>query len=79
MPLNPGDCGLHISGSGIDIPINRINTVQFRHSLLGRILNYGTLVIESAAEEPLELDDIPQVERIHSLLYHEVNPGPVTG
>ncbi|HZS19612.1 MAG TPA: PH domain-containing protein [Pseudonocardiaceae bacterium] len=68
-----------LSRSGIDIPINRINTVQFRHSLLGRILNYGTLVIESAAEEPLELDDIPQVERIHSLLYFEVNPGPVAG
>jgi len=68
-----------LSRSGIDIPINRINTVQFRHSLIGRILGFGTLIIESAAEEPLELDDIPQVERIHSLLYFEVNPGPVAG
>jgi uncharacterized membrane protein YdbT with pleckstrin-like domain len=61
---------------GIDIPINRINTVQFRHSLLDRILGCGTLTIESASDEPLEFDDIPQVERAHSLLYYELNPGP---
>jgi uncharacterized membrane protein YdbT with pleckstrin-like domain len=63
-----------LSRSGIDIPINRINSVQFRHSLIDRILGCGTLIIESAAEEPLEFDDIPQIERVHSLLYYEVNP-----
>lgn len=66
-----------LSRSGIDIPISRINTVQFRHSLIDRILGCGTLIIESASDEPLEFDDIPQVERVHSLLYYEVNPGPV--
>jgi uncharacterized membrane protein YdbT with pleckstrin-like domain len=65
-----------LSRSGIDIPIDRINTVQFRHSLIDRILGCGTLSIESASDEPLEFDGIPQVERIHSLLYYEVNPGP---
>jgi uncharacterized membrane protein YdbT with pleckstrin-like domain len=64
---------------GIDIPIHRINSVQFRQSLIDRVLGSGTLVIESASDEPLELDDIPYVERIHSLLYYEVNPGPVAG
>jgi hypothetical protein len=29
-------------------------------------------VIESAAQDPLEFDDVPQVEQVHSLLYHEV-------
>jgi uncharacterized membrane protein YdbT with pleckstrin-like domain len=67
-----------LSRSGIDIPINRINTVQFRHSLIDRILGCGTLIIESASDEPLEFDGIPQVERIHSLLYYEVNPEPVS-
>jgi len=67
-----------LSRSGIDIPINRINTVQFRHSLIDRILGCGTLIIESASDEPLEFDDIPQVERVHSLLYYEVNPEPVS-
>jgi uncharacterized membrane protein YdbT with pleckstrin-like domain len=65
-----------LSRSGIDIPINRINSVQFRHSLIDRILGCGTLIIESASDEPLEFDDIPQVERVHSLLYFEVNPDP---
>lgn len=68
-----------LSRSGIDIPINRINTVQFRHSLIDRVLGCGTLIIESASDEPLEFDDIPQVETVHSLLYYEVNPAPESG
>ncbi|MGH3912215.1 MAG: PH domain-containing protein [Pseudonocardiaceae bacterium] len=64
-----------LSRSGIDIPIHRINSVQFRHTLLERILGCGTLSIESASDEPLEFDDIPQVERVHSLLQYDVNPG----
>lgn len=64
-----------LSRSGIDIPISRINSVQFRHSLLDRILGCGTLIVESASDEPLEFDDIPQIERVHSLLYYEVHPG----
>lgn len=58
--------------TGIDIPMARINSVQFRHGLLDRLLGTGTLIIESASDEPLEFDDIPQVERVHALLYHEV-------
>lgn len=73
-----------LNRSGIDIPISRINSVQFRHGLLDRIVGCGTLIVESASDEPLEFDDIPQVERVHSLLYQEVNaeddehyhPGP---
>ncbi|MQA14000.1 MAG: PH domain-containing protein [Pseudonocardiaceae bacterium] len=69
-----------LTRSGVDIPVNRINTVQFRHSLVERMLGCGTLVIESASDEPLEFDDIPQVERVHSVLYQEINPGgPGTG
>ena len=32
----------------------------------------GTLIIESASQDPLEFTDIPRVEQVHSLLYHEV-------
>jgi uncharacterized membrane protein YdbT with pleckstrin-like domain len=67
-----------LTRSGIDIPINRINSVQFRHNVIERILGCGTLIIESASDEPLEFDDIPQVERVHSLLYYDVNAGPWT-
>ncbi|MGH3771399.1 MAG: PH domain-containing protein [Pseudonocardiaceae bacterium] len=65
-----------LSRSGIDIPINRINSVQFRHSLIDRILGCGTLIVESASAESLEFDDIPQIERVHSLLNYEVSLGP---
>lgn len=61
-----------LTRSGIDIPLARINSVEFRHGLLDRMVRSGTLVIESAAQDPLEFDDVPQVEQVHSLLYHEV-------
>lgn len=62
--------------SGIDIPMSRINSVRFRHGLIDRMLGCGTLVVESASDEPLEFDDIPQVEKVHTLLYREVNDDP---
>lgn len=61
-----------LTRAGIDIPLARINSVEFRHGLLDRVMRTGTLVIESAAQDPLEFHDIPAVERVHSLLYHEV-------
>ncbi len=61
-----------LTRSGIDIPLARINSVEFRHGLLDRMLRTGTLIIESASQDPLEFHDIPLVERVHSLLYHEV-------
>jgi uncharacterized membrane protein YdbT with pleckstrin-like domain len=61
-----------LTRSGIDIPLARINSVEFRHGLIDRMVGTGTLIIESASQDPLEFHDIPQVERVHSLLYHEV-------
>jgi uncharacterized membrane protein YdbT with pleckstrin-like domain len=61
-----------LTRSGIDIPLARINSVEFRHGLLDRMLRTGTLIIESASQDPLEFNDIPRVEQVHSLLYHEV-------
>ena len=61
-----------LSRSGIDIPLARINSVEFRHGLIDRMVRTGTLIIESASQDPLEFHDIPRVERVHSLLYHEV-------
>lgn len=61
-----------LTRSGIDIPLARINSVEFRHGLSDRLLRTGTLIIESASQDPLEFHDIPRVEQVHSLLYHEV-------
>ena len=61
-----------LTRSGIDIPLARINSVEFRRGVIDRMVRSGTLVIESASQDPLEFDDVPQVEQVHSLLYYEV-------
>ncbi|MBV8862017.1 MAG: PH domain-containing protein [Mycobacterium sp.] len=61
-----------LNRSGIDIPLARINSVEFRHRLIDRIFRTGTLIIESASHDPLEFYDVPRVEQVHALLYHEV-------
>ncbi|MBD0323103.1 MAG: PH domain-containing protein [Aldersonia sp.] len=61
-----------LTHAGIDIPMGRISNVQFRHGLFDRLLGTGTLIIGSASEDPLEYDDIPRVQRVHALLYHQV-------
>jgi len=61
-----------VTHTGIDIPMSRISSVQFRHGLFDRMLGTGTLIIGSSSEEPLEYDDIPEVQRVHALLYHQV-------
>lgn len=62
-----------LNRTGLDIPLSRINSVRFEHGLIDRMWGAGTLIIESASDDPLEFDDIPQVEYVHSLLYKEVN------
>src|SRR3569833_616779 len=62
--------------TGIDIPMGRINRVQFEHDLLDRVFGCGTLIIESASAEPLRFEDIPHVEKVHTVIYREVNDNP---
>lgn len=61
-----------ITRSGIDIPMRRITSVEFRHGLVDRMLRTGTLVIESASDEPLSFHAIPDVEAVHAQLYQEI-------
>lgn len=61
-----------LTRSRIDIPLARISHLEFSHRLVDRILRTGTLIIESASQDPLEFYDIPRVERVHALLYQEV-------
>ena len=59
--------------TGIDIPLLRINTVRFEHGFIDRLVGTGTLIIESASDDPLSFKDIPEVEKVHSLIYSELN------
>ena len=61
-----------LTHTGIDIPMSRISSVQFQHGVVDRLFGTGVLIVGSSSEEPLEYADIPRVERVHALLYHQV-------
>lgn len=52
---------------GRDMPLSRVNDVSFIHSPLERLLNSGTLYVESAGTNgQLVIRDVPNVEQIQS-------------
>ena len=67
-----------INKSGHDLPLSRINNVAYRRSLIDRVFGCGTLELTTAADEPVVLDDIPDVERVHvmitELLFSSTDP-----
>lgn len=54
-----------INKVGHDLPLRRINNVNYERSLTDRMLGCGTLILETAAGQPLTLPDVPRVEQIH--------------
>lgn len=54
-----------INITGHDLPLRRINNVNYERSFTDRLLGCGTLVLETAAGQPLNLPDVPRVERVH--------------
>lgn len=64
-----------LTRTGHDLPLRRINNVNYERSLSDRILGCGTLILETAAGQPLRLPDVPHVERVHvtitELLFQE--------
>lgn len=59
-----------IAKSGIDVPLAKVNNVSFDISVLGRIMNFGDLKIESAnSDSDLRIDDVPNVEHVQRLIY----------
>ena len=62
-----------IARNGRDIPLSRITDVSFRKGPLDRLLDCGTLVVESAGEHgELVLTAIPHVERVQATLFQLV-------
>lgn len=58
-----------VAKRGRDMPLAKVNNVSFEISFFGRILNYGRLEIESAGDEDLIIDDVPNVEVIQREVY----------
>jgi uncharacterized membrane protein YdbT with pleckstrin-like domain len=57
-----------ITQHGHDLPLTRIVNVAYARGVLDRMLGCGTLVLTTAADEPVTLDDIPDVERVHVMM-----------
>lgn len=53
---------------GHDLPLRRVNNVNTERHLVDRMLGCGTLVLETAAGNPLVLPDVPGVQKVHVLI-----------
>jgi uncharacterized membrane protein YdbT with pleckstrin-like domain len=59
-----------LTKQGRDMPLTKVNNVSFSVPFMGRILNYGRLVIQSAGDDSdLDIDDVPNVEKIQRDVY----------
>lgn len=68
-----------VSRSGHDLPLARISDVAYRSSLLDRLFGSGTLMLTTAAEDPVVVKHVPQIEgvyqTINGLLFPQLAPG----
>ncbi len=61
-----------IAKSGIEIPLDRINTVFFGQSVIQRIFGMGNLVIESAGEQGRQtFTQISKPQRVQAEIYRQ--------
>ncbi|QVQ51147.1 PH domain-containing protein [Spiractinospora alimapuensis] len=62
-----------IAKHGRDIPLARINDVSFSVPLLGRLLRYGTLHVQSASEQGvMRFKYVPHARWFQSTIYSQV-------
>ena len=62
-----------VSKRGVEIPLERINTVFFSQSVLDRMIGAGTLTIESAGENGVQtFEDVRDPIGVQQVLYQEM-------
>jgi uncharacterized membrane protein YdbT with pleckstrin-like domain len=58
-----------LASRGRDTPINKITDRDIQHSVMGNILGYGTLKVESAGIESLQrLDYVPRIMTVYEAI-----------
>jgi len=58
---------------GIEIPLERVNSVHFHQSIIERMLGAGDLMIESGAEEGQQrFTDIKNPDRVQNLIHSQM-------
>ena len=55
--------------AGVAVPVDHVTGVRYRATPAARLLGTGTLVVEVADADALELDRVPRVARAHALLH----------
>ena len=62
-----------IRRSGVSIPLNRINNVNFDQSMVARMLNNGVVTIESAGETGDSVfENIPDPEKVRTVIFAQM-------
>ena len=65
-----------IKRTGHDLPLTRISDIQIEKDFDDRIFGCGTLALQTSADDPLLLRDVPKVEtvqvEISNLLFHDI-------
>ena len=68
--------------AGIEIPLERVNSVHFNQGIIERMLGAGDLVIESGAEHGMQrFTDVKHPDRVTNTIHREmdVNEGKMYG
>ena len=62
--------------TGHDLPLTRISDIQIEKDFDDRIFGCGSLALQTSADDPLLLRDVPKVEtvqvEISNLLFHDI-------
>ena len=62
--------------TGHDLPLTRISDVQLEKNFDDRLFGCGTLALQTSADDPLLLRDVPKVEmvqvEISNLIFHDI-------
>ena len=62
--------------TGHDLPLTRISDIQIEKNFDDRFFGCGTLALQTSADDPLLLHDVPKVEtvqvEISNLLFHDI-------
>jgi uncharacterized membrane protein YdbT with pleckstrin-like domain len=67
-----------IAKQGIEIPLERINTIFFNQRIFERILGLGDLEIESASKEGSQrFDDIRQPDAVQNEIYQQIEANEI--
>jgi uncharacterized membrane protein YdbT with pleckstrin-like domain len=62
-----------------DVPIDRVQNINVISTLIGRVLGYGTMIIETASETgTLNLEQIPFPERVRDAIWDQTERAQAT-